>query len=263
MWAPTSLADDRSKLFPRLVMRRHNGSIRAREQGSVEWLGFDAYQLPRIGSGMSSRDDDSGSLEDRARNGDRAALASLYALHQERLKRWVDLRLDPRMRGRVSPSDVVQEIYLAAEQRLGHFHDRPQMSFSVWVRLLAGQTLVDAHRRHFGAGARTVSREVALDGHNLSASAANLAARLSSDLTSPSQAAVRHEAHDLLAAAIEAMDPLDREVLALRHFDELTNDEVAQLLEIPKGTASKRYMRALGRLRSILEQFPGLLENLS
>lgn len=202
--------------------------------------------------------------EERVRSGDRSALAELYSAHRARLRRWVDLHLDPRVRGRLSPSDVIQEVYLAAEQRLDHFRERPEMPFSVWVRLLAGQRLVEVHRRHLGAAARDAGREVSLgDGganHGPAASAANLAARLAGDLTSPSQAALRDEQHALLVQALDSMDALDREVLALRHYDELSNDEVARLLGLSKGTASKRYVRALARLRSILETIPGLLD---
>ncbi len=201
--------------------------------------------------------------ETQARDGDRAALAKLYSEHRDRLRRWVELRLDPRMWGRMSPSDVVQEVYMAAEQRLEHFRDLPDMSFSVWVRLIAGQRLIDAHRRHLGAEARDAGREVSIDNASPATSSANLAAMITGDLTSPSQAAVKHEAQEMLVHAIEAMPALDREILSLRHFDELSNDEVAQLLDIPKSTASKRYVRALARLRAILEQIPGMLDNLS
>jgi RNA polymerase sigma-70 factor (ECF subfamily) len=184
----------------------------------------------------------------------------LFARHEDRVRGWVALRLDPRIQGRVAPSDVMQEIYLAAEQRLDHFRERSDMPFAVWVRLLAAQRLVEIHRRHLGAGARDAKREIGLNGVSPETSAVNLAVRLAGDATSPSQAALAREQRDLLAQAIEAMDPLDREVLTLRHFDELSNDEVAQLLGIPKGTASKRYVRALSRLRAILERIPGLLE---
>lgn len=210
---------------------------------------------------MASNDQTAESWEGQVRLGDESALAALFESHRERLRRWVENRLDGRLRGRLSPSDVMQEVYIAAAQRLDHFRERPDMPFSVWVRLLADQRLVEVHRRHLGAEARDAGREVAIGKAGPTSSAANLAARLAGDLTSPSQAAVRHEVHELLVRTIEAMDPLDRDVLALRHFDELTNDEVAQLLGIPKGTASKRYVRALARLRTILEQVPGLLDN--
>lgn len=209
--------------------------------------------------------DEAESWERHVRGGDRAALAALFSSHEERLRRFLKLRLDPKLRGRLSPSDLVQEVYLAAEQRLDHFRGLTDMPFSVWVLLLAGQRLVDAHRRHLGAEARDAGREVAMGGGGgvgPTTSAANLAERFAGDLTSPSQAAMRQETRELLAHAIEAMDPLDREVLALRHFDELSNDEVARFLDIPKGTASKRYVRALGRLRTILMEVPGLLEGL-
>jgi RNA polymerase sigma-70 factor (ECF subfamily) len=202
-------------------------------------------------------------LERGVREGDRSTLAALFATQETRLKRWVELRLDPRLRGRLSPSDVIQETFLAADQRLDHFRERPEMPFSVWVLLLAGQRLTDAHRRHLGAEARNAGREVAIGSYSSPTTAANLAERLATDLTSPSQAAVRQEIHEFLVQAIEAMDPIDREVLSLRHFDELSNEEVSKLLGIPKGTASRRYIRALGRLREILEPFPGLLGDLS
>jgi RNA polymerase sigma-70 factor (ECF subfamily) len=210
---------------------------------------------------MANPEHESDAWEDRVRGGDRTALAELYSLHRARLRRWVELHLDPRLRGRLSPSDVLQEVYLAAEQRLDHFRDRTEMPFAVWVRLLAGQRLVEAHRRHLGAAARDAGRDVPLFGEGGPAtSAANLAAQLAGDLTSPSQAALRGEVNGLLAGALESMDPLDREVLALRHYDELSNDDVARLLGLTKGAASKRYVRALARLRSILEAVPGLLD---
>ncbi|MDX2035246.1 MAG: sigma-70 family RNA polymerase sigma factor [Isosphaeraceae bacterium] len=195
--------------------------------------------------------------------GDRAALAALFSDQEARLRRWVEARLDTRLAARLSASDVVQEIYLDAEKRLDHFRDRPEMPFRIWIRLLADQRLVDVRRLHLGAQARDAGREVSLDRGRagLSASAAGLAERLAGDFTSPSRAAIRRETLDLLVEAIESMDPMDREVLTLRHFDELTNDDVAHYLGIPKGTASKRYVRALGRLREILERIPGLMAN--
>lgn len=196
----------------------------------------------------------------RARQGDREALAALFAAHSDKLRRWLELRLDPRLRTRVSSSDLVQDVFLAAEQRLEHYRERPDMPFAVWVRLLAGQRLIEARRRHLGAVGRAAGREVSLGPASPETSAINLAAELAGDLSSPSRAVIRLETHEQLVRAIDAMDPIDREVLTLRHFDEMTNDEVAQLLGISRGTASKRYVRALGRLKTILEQIPGLLD---
>lgn len=212
---------------------------------------------------MTTSESSTHSQELRVRNGDRDALAELLAEQEGALRRWVEHRLDPRLQGRLSASDVLQEVYLAAEQRLAHFRSLGDMPFRVWIRLLADQRLVEVHRRHLGAHGRDARREFALHNVGGAPSAADLAARLAGDLTSPSQAAARLELIDLLVKAVESLEPLDREVLALRHFEELSNDEVAELLEIPKGTASKRYVRALARLRSVLEEIPGLLESLS
>ena len=227
-------------------------------RGDLGNLSASDFNDPQL---MPTSSQEPGSCELRVRGGDRSALAELFSEHVDRLKRWVDVRLDPRLRSRLSASDVLQEVYISAEQRLDHFRGLPDMPFSVWVRLLADQRLVEVHRRHLGAEARDAGREVAIDRPGPSTSAGNLAARLMGDLTSPSQAAIRVEVQESLVQTIEAMDPLDREVLVLRHFDELSNEEVAKLLDIPKGTASKRYVRALARLRAILEKIPGLLDD--
>jgi RNA polymerase sigma-70 factor (ECF subfamily) len=210
---------------------------------------------------MSTPESSARTPEVRLREGDRSALAELLAEQEGALRRWVEHRLDPRLQGRLSSSDVLQEIYLAAEQRLENFRSVGDMPFQVWIRLLADQRLVEVHRKHFGAHARDVRREVALERIDGASNVADLATRLASDLTSPSQAAVRVELIQLLANAVESLEPLDREILALRHFEELSNEEVARLLEIPKGTASKRYVRALARLKTVLEKIPGLLDD--
>src|SRR5262249_20214441 len=137
---------------------------------------------PLIVKSMADSEHTSEEWEDQVRHGDRSALAELYSLHRDRLRRWVELHLDPRLRSRLSASDVIQEGYLAAEQRLEHFRARSEMPFSVWVRLLAGQRLVDVHRRHLGAEARDASRDVPLAGGCPTTSAANLAAQLAGDL---------------------------------------------------------------------------------
>ncbi len=193
---------------------------------------------------------------------DRESLAAYFSLHQEKLRRWVEYRLDARVGGRISASDVLQDVYLAAEQRLDHFHTLPDMPFAVWIQLIAGQRLVDLHRRHLGAQARSVSKEFSLNRPGKTEVDRDGEGGLADDLTSPSQAAMRHESMEVLRSAIESMEPLDREVLSLRHFDERSNDEVAQILGIPKGTASKRYVRALTKLRSVLERVPGLIDSL-
>jgi RNA polymerase sigma-70 factor (ECF subfamily) len=194
----------------------------------------------------------------RLRAGDRQALAELFAAQRERLWRLVDFRLDQRLQGRIDPDDVLQESYLAAAQRIEHYRANPSMSPFVWLRLMVCQTLIDVHRRHLGAQLRDAGREVAIfAGHGTQATSACLAIHLIGRLTSPSQAAVRAEMLDLVEQAIAQMDATDQEVLALRHFEELTNAEVAEVLGIQKQAASMRYMRAVTRLKAILSQVPG------
>ncbi len=225
-----------------------------RDGGAGPGFGLDAL--------MSSSEIIAGVRDDRVPPGDRESLARLFSRHREGLRRWVEFRLDPRVGARMSASDVMQEVYLAAEQRLEHFQTLPDMPFRVWIQLIAGQRLVEIHRRHLGAQARSVAREFSIDRGGSPDTRAGLGGAIAGDLTSPSLAAMRHEAMGVLQRAIEAMDPLDREVLSLRHFDERTNDEVAQILGIPRGTASKRYVRALTKLRAALEHVPGLIDSL-
>ena len=186
-------------------------------------------------------------------------LASLLQEETEPLSRWIERRLDTRLRGRVSSADLLQEIYLAAQQRLEHYGTLKDMPFGVWVRLLAGQRLAETHRRHFGAS-RDRNREISLDAGSGSGL---LAARLAGHFTTPSRAAMRHETALRLTHAIEGLDPVDREILRLRHFEELSNNDVAHRLGLTSSAATKRYIRALARLKSVLEQVPGILTSCS
>lgn len=196
-------------------------------------------------------------LLDRLRSGDDQALGELFTLHRDRLWRMLYVRLDRRLASRVAPDDVLQETFLDVARRVGEYLEEPDVPFYVWLRFLAVQRLKMVQRTHLGAQMRDASLEVALpEGGMPLASSESMAGQLVSRMTSPSQAAIRHELQARLRAALDEMDPLDREVLALRHFEELGNNEVAQVLEISKEAASKRYLRALKRLRAILTDAP-------
>jgi RNA polymerase sigma-70 factor (ECF subfamily) len=200
-------------------------------------------------------------LLQQAAQGDQQAWAELLERHGDRLRRMVALRLDRRLRGRVDASDVLQEAYLDAWRRLGAYVNEPAMPFFLWLRFLVSQKLLEQHRRHLGARGRDAGREVALfHGQLPEASSAALAAHLLGRLTSPSQAALRAERKLLLQEALNAMDPVDREVLVLRHFEQLSNGEAAEVLGLDKSAASKRYARALVRLKEILTARPGGLQ---
>ena len=198
-------------------------------------------------------------LERRLRGGDAQALAELFSHERERLWRIVQFRLAEPLRGRLEPDDVLQEAFLAANQRLTHYADSPATSPFIWVRMILNQTLIDLHRQHLGAQKRDAAREVSLDGAPyVQATSASVAIQLIGAFTSPSGAAARADVLGLVQTAIEQMDPTDREVLALRHFEELSNSEVAETLGIEQKAASIRYIRALRRLKEILAQVPDL-----
>ncbi|MGE3175644.1 MAG: sigma-70 family RNA polymerase sigma factor [Planctomycetota bacterium] len=197
---------------------------------------------------MHPRDDVDEALLARLRAGDDSAFGPLFEAQRDRLRRMIQFRLDPRLVGRVDPEDVVQEVFLDAQKRLYAFREDAQ-SLPFWLRLVAQQTLIDLHRRHLGALKRNAARErVFAHSHGLSGF-------LAGSLTSPSQAAMRDELRQQLHAALEAMDEIDREVLTLRHFEDLGNKEVAELLGIGENAASNRYVRALGRLKGLLGGF--------
>src|SRR5215207_3468203 len=193
----------------------------------------------------------------RLRVGDAAALAELFDKHREKLRRMVQLRLDHRLAGRVSASDVLQEAYIDAVKRIDHYFAKPDQSFFGWLRLVVGQRLADVHREHL-AQKRDAGQEVPINRGAPGADSACLAACLLGDGTSPSHAAARTESFGRLEEALNQMDPLDREVLALLHFEEMSNAETAAILGIQTAAASKRYVRALVKLRQILEGIPGL-----
>jgi RNA polymerase sigma-70 factor (ECF subfamily) len=198
-------------------------------------------------------------LERRLRVGDVQALAELFTRERERLWRVIHFRLAEPLRGRLEPDDVLQEAFLAARQRLQHYADSPATSPFIWLRMIVNQTLIDLHRQHLGAQKRDAAREVSLDGAPYAqATSASVALQLVGAFTSPSGAAARADLLGLVKTAIEQMDPLDREVLALRHFEELSNSEVAETLGIEQKAASIRYIRALRRLKEVLAQMPDL-----
>lgn len=184
-----------------------------------------------------------------------AALAELFTKYQLQLQRVVSFRLDQRLYGRIDPTDVLQEAYVEISRRVNEFIDEPKTSFFLWARQITWQTLLTIHRLNLEVQKRDAGRELPLhwSAHS-GATSVSLASKLAGDATSPSQALLRDERATLLKAALDALDPIDREVLALRHFEHLTNNEVAEVLGIQKKAASNRYVRALERLRVIMTE---------
>lgn len=205
---------------------------------------------------MVDREEDRG-LTDLETGGEEV-LARLFSDYEDRLCRMVQFRLDRRLWGRIDPSDVLQESYLELSRRLAEYLRDPAVPVVVWFRNMTQQVLVNVHRRHLGTKMRDASLEVSLHrGRSALATSVSLAARLVADLTSPSQAAMREEMQRELHEAFESMDAIDREVLALRHFEDLSNNEVAEILGLQKSAASNRYVKALKRLKQILSKMTG------
>lgn len=203
---------------------------------------------------MAQAVDDSDPLLQRALAGDRAALAQAYQQFRKRLRQSVAMRLDERLAGRVDPSDVVQETFVDVVRRWDEYAQLAErMPLFLWFRLLAAQRLIDLQRQHLGAQMRDVTLEVSLDRPDvLCVSSAWLVKHLIDRQQTGSSAAVHAEIRQRVQQALEAMDPVDREILAMRHFEEMTNREVAAALGLSKSAASNRYLRALERLGKIL-----------
>ncbi len=200
-------------------------------------------------------------LLERIRNHDAEAVAEVFAHYRDRLRRMVRLRLDRRLQGRVDPSDVLQEAFLDVAARATEYANKPEMPFFLWVRMVTGQRLLEIHRRHLQTRMRDADLEVSLYGGALpQANSMSLAAQLLGRLTTASAAAMRTELQIQLQQVLNGMDPIDREILALRHFEELSNGEIATVLELNKAAASNRYIRALKKLKDELSRIPGFFD---
>lgn len=225
------------------------------------------------GTDPGDRPDSSGEEEadrtaeivNRAMRGDRQALADLFAIYRPRLWRTVNFRLHPRLQGRIDADDVLQDAWLMAVDRISYFLRDASHSPFIWFRMIVNQALIDLHRRHLGAEKRDASRDVPLYGSSSGSesTSSSMAFHLLGHLTSPSSALNKAELARQLDVALQGMNEIDREVLALRHFEELSNSETARVLNMSEQAASGRYIRALGRLKQILEVFPGFLDEIA
>jgi RNA polymerase sigma-70 factor, ECF subfamily len=193
-------------------------------------------------------------LLDRVRDGDKAAINGLLARHREAIKRMIDRRMDRVVQHRVDASDIVQDVMLEANRRLGDYLANPTMPFQLWLRHMARDRLIDAHRRHRVAANRSVDREVSLPaGGTDDRSAADVVAGIADRELTPAAAATWHELERRFAAAVERLEEDDRQIVLLRHFEHLSTADAAAALGLSKPAAGMRYLRAMRRLRLLLE----------
>ena len=200
-------------------------------------------------------DADPSDLEQRAANGDEAALAELFDQHRSRLKRIVDTRMDARVAGRVDASDILQDTFLELSRKLPNFDRANGMSMFVWMRLVATERVIVAHRRHLQAEARDARKETPRQ--STEASSIFLAQHLIAVFGSAEHRVLRDEMFDVLKQTLAGMDPIDHEIITMRCFEELTNAEAAEALGISQNGASSRFVRAMTRLKKQLEAIPG------
>lgn len=219
-------------------------------------------QAPKTASEEMSNSSQTTALCDRAAKGDQAAIGELCELHRESLVRIIQFRLDSKIRSRVDAADVIQEAFIEATARFQNYlAQQEHWPFFVWLRYITLQKLAQVHRRHLNVKARNASRDISIfASQQFTATSVMLANQLVKQQTSPSMAAARTEQKQRIELALESMDAIDREVLALRHFEQLGNSEVASVLQISRTAANNRYVRALQRLKRIMDHAPGSAE---
>jgi RNA polymerase sigma-70 factor (ECF subfamily) len=190
-------------------------------------------------------------LLDQVRHGEAQAVDRLLVRHRDPLRRMIDLRLDPALAGRVDASDIVQDVLLEASRRLADYLKNPAMPFHLWLRHIAQDHIIDAHRRHRLAQRRSLDKEQPLHlGKAGDHSSLDLAAQLFDQELTPASAAIRHELQRRLETAVNALEDDDREIIVMRHFEQMSNQDVAGILGLTEAAASMRYLRALRRLRA-------------
>ena len=203
------------------------------------------------------------SLVGEAGNGSEPALAELFSRYKSQLRRMVSFRMDQNLKGRVDPSDVLQDAFIDLQQRLPEF-DKKGMSFFVWLRLVTKERLLRTHREHLGAQLRDARREISINlAAQGAASSVCLAAHLLGRYTSVAGKAIRAEQSAQLTTVLEQMDDCDREIIGLRIFEGLTNGEAAEVLDLTKQTVSKRFIRAITRLREEMVQLGGFQDRMN
>ena len=204
---------------------------------------------------MNGNSDDTRELLRRVEEeGSESVVGELFQRYRERLRRMVKLRMDRRLRGRIDDSDVLQEAYVEALGSFPGFLRSSSAPFYLWLRCIVGRKLMDLHRYHLGAQVRDARREANVHGGALPRTTSeSLAAQLLGHLTSPTEAVVREERRFRLQEALDEMEELDREIVALRYFEQLSNVEAAQVLEIPEWAARRRHLNVLRRLKEVLK----------
>jgi len=205
----------------------------------------------------ADRDEQELQWRTRLRDDSDAALAEAFSLYRDSFRSMLLFRMDRRLTGRVDPEDILQEAFLAAQNRLRHFLDSDRFTLFAWLRMIVVQALLDAHRRHLSAEKRSATREIKLGGGSVrypQTTSLSIAGQLAAAQTSPSGVLVRDETLVILERTIAGLGEQDQEIIAMRHFENLSNKQVAEVLQLTPTAASNRYVRALQRLKELLQR---------
>lgn len=199
--------------------------------------------------------DNTSVLIDAAREGDAEAVNQLLDRHRNGIRRLIELRLDRKVQQRVDVSDVVQEVLVEASGRLEKYLDDPVMAFHLWLRQIAWDHIIDTYRRHRVSAKRSMDREQPMHSSpdGVDESSVDLAIQLCDPAMTPAAIATQREIAARVEAAILRLDEPDREVIMMRHYEHLSNLEIAEVLGLNPPAASMRYLRAVRRLRTVLE----------
>jgi len=191
-----------------------------------------------------------------AKQGDASAVNQLLDRHRRAVQRMVRMRLDQRIRARIDVSDVVQDVLVEANRRLRDYLDNPTMAFHLWLRQIAKDRIIDAHRRHRGSAKRSVDREQVAAPLGEERSSIELAAQLCDRQLTPAAAATQQELARRVEQSLADLGEQDCEIIIMRHYEQLSNQEVAEALGLTEAAASMRYLRAIRRLRALLYEPP-------
>lgn len=189
-----------------------------------------------------------------ARVGEADAVDRLLERHRAAVHRLVQMRLDPKLQQRLDVSDVVQDVFVEAHRRLAHYLENPLLPFHLWLRQIAQDRIIDAHRRHRGSARRSLDREAPLGAASDDPSALDLVAQLRDPQLTPAAAVAQRELAQQVEQAIARLNDQDAEIVVMRHYEQLSNQEVAQALGLSEPAASMRYLRAIRRLRELLAE---------
>ena len=191
----------------------------------------------------------------QAKGGDESAVNQLMGRHRNSLRQLVRMRLDQKIQRRVGVSDVVQDVLVEANRRIQRYLDNPVMPFHLWLRQIARDRIIDAHRRHRTSARRSVDREQAVSApRGYDQSSFQLAAMLNDNRLTPAAAALQKEMARRVEQALTKLEDKDCEIIVMRHYEMLTNQEIASALSLTEPAASMRYLRAIRRLKSVLQQ---------